>query len=132
MAEYVYPAIFTPEEKGMFSIRFPDIDGCFTCGDSLEDGIEMAKDALVLMLIHLEDNERIIPAASAIKGLSVGHSEFTTYISCDTAAHRRLMDNISVKKTLSIPSWLNESATAAGLNFSQVLQDALKERLHLV
>ncbi len=131
MAKYVYPAIFTPEEKGMFSIRFPDIEGCFTCGDNLEEGIEMAKDALALMLTHLEDNNRRIPAASEINTLTIENEEFTTYVSCDTAVYRSLMNNISVKKTLSIPSWLNDSAIAAGLNFSQVLQDALKERLHL-
>lgn len=132
MAKYVYPAIFTPEEKGMFSIRFPDIEGCFTCGDTLEDGIDMAKDALSLMLTHLEDTGRNAPAASAINSLAIEDGEFTTYVSCDTAAYRRLIDSSAVKKTLSIPSWLNESATAAGINFSQVLQDALKQQLNIV
>lgn len=132
MAKYFYPAIFTPEEKGMFSIRFPDIEGCFTCGDNLEDGMEMAKDALALMLTHLEDNERKIPNASAINDIPVENGEFTTYISCDTTTYRRLMNNSAVKKTLTIPSWLNDSAIAAGLNFSQVLQDALKQQLGIV
>lgn len=131
MAKYIYPAIFTPEEGGTFSISFPDIEGCFTCGDSLSDGIEMAQDALALMLTHYEDEKREIPAASAINGLTISSNEFATYIPCDTAVYRRLMNNTSVKKTLSIPSWLNDSAIAAGLNFSQVLQDALKEQLHL-
>ncbi len=131
MAKYVYPAIFTPEEKGMFSIRFPDIDSCFTCGESLDDGICMANDALALMLTHLEDNGRQIPAASAINEIAIENGEFTTYISCDTTAYRRLMNNAAVKKTLSIPSWLNDSAAAAGLNFSQVLQEALKQKLNI-
>lgn len=98
MAKYVYPAIFTPEENGMFSIRFPDIDGCFTCGDSLDDGICMANDALALMLTHFEDNGRQIPTASAINDLMIENGEFTTYISCDTSAYRRLMSNDDVKK----------------------------------
>lgn len=132
MAKYVYPAIFTPEEKGMFSIRFPDIEGCFTCGDNLEDGIEMAEDALALMLTHLEDNRRKIPTASAINDLAIENGEFTTYVFCDTTTYRRLMNNSAVKKTLTIPSWLNDSATAAGVNFSQVLQDALKQQLNIV
>ncbi len=131
MAKYIYPAIFTPEENGKFSINFPDIDGCYTCGDDLADGIEMAQDALALMLTHLEDEKKEIPAASPINDIIVSNDEFTNYISCDTTMYRRLMNSTAVKKTLSIPSWLNDSAVAAGLNFSQVLQDALKEKLSL-
>lgn len=131
MSKYVYPAIFTPEENGQFSIRFPDINGCYTCGDNLADGMEMAQDALALMLTHLEDENREISAASSINDLNLAESEFATYISCDTVIYRRLMNKAAVKKTLSIPSWLNDSAVAAGLNFSQVLQDALKERLNI-
>ena len=132
MAKYIYPAIFTPEDNGKFSITFPDIDGCFTCGDNLADGIEMATDALSLMLTHYEDETREIPPASAINNLTIKNEEFATYISCDTTVYRRLMNNMAVKKTLTIPAWLNETATAAGVNFSQILQDALKEKLNLV
>lgn len=131
MAKYIYPAIFTPEEGGIYSITFPDISGCYTCGDDLADGIEMAQDALALMLTHLEDEKREIPSPSAINSLIVEKDAFVTYISCDTTVYRRLMNNTAVKKTLSIPSWLNDSAVAAGINFSQVLQDALKQQLHI-
>ena len=129
MAKYIYPAIFTPEEKGMFSIHFPDIDGCFTCGENLEDGLSMANDALSLMLTGMEDEKSIIPSPSAINDLHLEKDEFATLISCDTTIYRRLLNNMSVKKTLTIPSWLNDSAIAAGINFSQVLQDALKAEL---
>lgn len=132
MAKYIYPAIFTPEEGGKFSINFPDIDGCYTCGDDLADGLEMAQDALALMLTHLEDEKKVIPPPSAINSLVVENDAFVTYISCDTTIYRRIMNNTAVKKTLSIPSWLNDSAVAAGINFSQVLQDALKQQLHIV
>ncbi len=131
MGKYVYPAVFTPEEAGKYFVYFPDIDGCYTCGDDLADGMEMAEDALALMLTHLEDEQREIPSASAINDLLVHDGEFASYISCDTVLYRHLMNNTAVKKTLSIPSWLNDSAVAAGINFSQVLQDALKEQLHL-
>ncbi|MFG6356455.1 MAG: type II toxin-antitoxin system HicB family antitoxin [Acetatifactor sp.] len=131
MAKYIYPAIFTPEEGEKYSICFPDLSGCYTCGDNLADGMEMAQDALALMLTHLEDEKRKIPAPSAINSLSVENNAFVTYISCDTTVYRRLMNNAAVKKTLSIPSWLNDSAIAAGINFSQVLQDALMQQLHL-
>ena len=132
MAKYIYPAVFTPEENGKFSINFPDISGCYTCGDSLADGMEMAQDALALMLTHLEDEKREIPPASTINSLTIADGEFATYISCDTIMYRRLINKASVKKTLTIPSWLNDSATAAGINFSQVLQDALKDQLNLI
>lgn len=131
MAKYIYPAVFTPEE-GKFSINFPDIDGCYTCGDDLADGMEMAQDALALMLTHFEDEKREIPAASSINSVTINNDEFATYISCDTTVYRRLMNSTSVKKTLSIPSWLNDSAVAAGINFSQVLQDALKQQLNIL
>lgn len=131
MAKYIYPAIFTPEGNGQFSIYFPDIENCFTCGDNLEDGISMAEDVLSLTLTHLEDKGHEIPVASVINDLTTENGAFATYISCDTTAYRRLMNNMAVKKTLTIPSWLNDSAIAAGLNFSQVLQDALKQQLNV-
>jgi len=129
MAKYIYPAIFTPEEHGKFSINFPDLNGCYTCGDNLSDRMEMAQDALALMITHLEDEKREIPAASSINALTVNGEEFATYISCDTTVYRRLMNNAAVKKTLSNPSWLNDSTMAAGLNFSQVLQKALLSKI---
>ena len=129
MAKYIYPAIFTPKEHGKFSINFPDLNGCYTRGDNLSDRMEMAQDALALMITHLEDEKREIPAASSINAFTVNGEEFATYISCDTTVYRRLMNNAAVKKTLSNPSWLNDSTMAAGLNFSQVLQKALLSKI---
>ena len=127
--KYVYPAIFTEEKKGGYSIAFPDIDGCFTCGKDLADGIAMAEDALALMLVHIEDKKETIPTPSERTSISLDTNQFISYICCDTIQYRRLLNNRAVKKTLSIPEWLNESATAAGLNFSQTLQEALMQKL---
>lgn len=131
MAKYIYPAVFTPEENGYFII-FPDFDSCYTQGNDIADGIRMAEDVLSLMLTHFEDKRQEIPKPSAINDLKTENDAFATYISCDTTIYRRLMNNTAVKKTLSIPSWLNDSAVAAGLNFSQVLQDALKQQLNII
>lgn len=131
MAKYIYPAVFTPEENGYF-INFPDFESCYTQGNDIADGIHMAEDVLSLMLTHFEDRRQEIPEPSAINDLPTENGAFATYISCDTTVYRRLMNNTAVKKTLSIPSWLNDSAVAAGLNFSQVLQDALKQQLNIV
>lgn len=128
MAKYIYPAVFTPEENGYF-INFPDFESCYTQGKDLADGLDMAKDVLSLMLTHFEDERHAIPDASQINDIAIENGSFATYISCDTTVYRRLMNNTAVKKTLSIPAWLNDSATAAGLNFSQVLQEALISKI---
>lgn len=129
MAKYAYPAIFTPEEQG-YSIIFPDLEGCYTCGDSLEDGLEMAQDALALVLYGYEKDGREIPAPSKLKTLSVGENEFVSYVVCDTMKYRKMYNNKAIKKTLTLPEWMNEEATAVGINFSQVLQEALLQKLN--
>ena len=129
---YVYPAVFTPEKKGMFSIRFPDIENCATCGDDLEDGMVMAEDALALMIYSdYEEQGKNIPKASSIEDIKLKNGEFVTYIVCDTTRYRRKFSSKAVKKTLSIPEWLNDAAIKEHINFSQVLQDALKEKLNV-
>lgn len=131
MAKYIYPAVFTPEKEGGFSVRFPDVEGCFTSGDDLQDALKMAGDALSVMLVCLEDEHRDIPEASKINNLKMDDGEFASLISVDTISYRVTLNNAAVKKTLSIPAWLNEAAVKAGINFSQTLQDALKSQLKL-
>lgn len=129
--KYVYPAIFTPEDNGMYSINFPDLEGCYTCGDSLEDGIEMAQDALALVLYGYEKEDRTIPTPSERTKVKLEEGQFVNYIVGDTLAYRKMYNNKSVKKTLSIPEWLNEAANKAGINFSQVLQEALMKKIDI-
>ena len=88
MAKYAYPAIFTPEEKG-YSIVFPDLEGCYTCGDRLEDGLEMARDALAIVLYGYEKDGRVIPTPSKLNTLSVEENEFVSYVACDTMTYER-------------------------------------------
>ncbi|MCR5328171.1 MAG: type II toxin-antitoxin system HicB family antitoxin [Saccharofermentans sp.] len=129
---YVYPAIFTPEPEGGYYIHFPDIENCFTCGDSLEDGMMMAKEALALMIYsNYEETKTSAPSKTPINELKLKKNEFATYISCDTSECRRKFGTKSVKKTLTIPEWLNDAAVKERINFSQVLQDALKEKLNV-
>ena len=131
MAKYVYPAVFTPEENGAFSVNFPDLEGCYTCGENLEDGLEMAEDVLALVLYGYEKDNRLIPVPSKRNELKISGEEFVNYISCDTMTYRRRFNNKAVKKTLTIPEWMNEEAIALGLNFSQILQDALLQKMHI-
>ena len=91
----------------------------------------MAEDVLGTMLTFYEDEKKDIPLPSGLESVKVSDNEFVSYIACDTLEFRKKNSTRAVKKTLSIPEWLNEIATDAGVNFSQVLQDALKNQLNL-
>ena len=131
MAKYAYPAVFTPEEDGGFSIKFPDLEGCYTCGDDMVDSIAMAEDALALVLYEYEKDGREIPFPSSESSISLSDNEFINFIACDTLEYRKMYNNRSVKKTLTIPEWLNEAAVAMDLNFSQDLQEALISKIRI-
>ena len=131
MAKYVYPAIFTPEEDGMYSVSFPDLEGCYTSGEDLTNAIDMAQDALALMLFDYEMSGKEIPEASDHSALEIHGDDFVNYISCDTLVYQKRNNNKAIKKTLTIPEWMNEAAIAQNINFSQVLQEALQEKLDL-
>lgn len=130
MAKYVYPAVFSEEDSG-YSINFPDLPNCFTSGETLGEAIEMAGDVLCLTLYEMEQAGTAIPAPSDLRDVPVGNKEFVNFIPCDTVEYRRFFDNRAVKKTLTVPSWLNDMAERAGINFSATLQSALKQQLHL-
>ena len=108
--KYAYPAIFTPEEDGGYSVRFPDLEGCFTCGDTMADAIFMAEDALALVLYGYEHDNRTIPVPSPATTISLENNEFINTVACDTLEYRKRFHSKSVKKTLTIPEWLNEAA----------------------
>ena len=91
----------------------------------------VAKDVLCLMLYDLEETGQTIPPASSLGSVQTGPDEFATLVACDTVEYRKLRDNRAVKKTLSIPAWLNAMAERDGINFSGVLQEALKQKLHI-
>lgn len=130
MAQYVYPAVFHPDEKeGGFFITFPDLPGCMTEGSDMKEALFMARDALEMWLAGAEDHKESVPTPSDRP--NVQSPSFINLILADTDAWRKKNDSKAVKKTLSIPNWLNTMAEEAGVNFSQILQDALKERLNI-
>ena len=128
--KYAYTAVFTPEENG-YNVDFPDIPGCYTSGDDIADAISMAQDALCLTLYDMEQDKKAIPAASNPRDIKITGEQFTSVIAVDTETYRRFYENKSVKKTLTLPMWLNERAERANINFSGILQEALKEHLHI-
>lgn len=128
--KYVYPAVFTQEEGG-FSVNFPDVENCFTSGETLAEALDQAQDVLNLVLMTREDEGLPIVPASEIRNISCGENEFASVISADTTEYRKLYGNYAVKKTLSIPAWLNTLAERKGINFSFTLQQALKSQLDI-
>ena len=126
--KYVYPVILYPDD-GKIGVTVPDLPGCHTFGDDKADALFMAKDAIEMWLWHSENEKRVIPPAS--ETLTVEHGETLTLVAADTDEWRRANDTRAVKKTLSIPSWLNSLAEKANAPFSQILQQGLKEYLHI-
>ena len=129
--KYTYTAIFTPEKNGLYSVTFPDLQGCYTSGNDMADAIYMAQDVLCLTLFDMEQDKKEIPFASRPQDIKITQDQFTSVIAVDTAAYRRYYENKSVKKTLTIPMWLNERAERANINFSGILQEALKSHLQI-
>lgn len=125
--KYVYPVIFEEAEEGGYNVKVPDIPGTFTCGDDMADAILMAEDVIAMMLADYEDEKKPVPTPSKIENIKT--KGIVSLVRADTNEWRKLVDNKSVRKTLSIPNWLNTMAEKAGVNFSQVLQEALKTLL---
>ena len=128
---YVYPAIFRPENGTGYFVFFPDLERGATQGKNLADAISMSEDSLCLALYDMEEEGEQIPTPSNPKDVKVTEDDIVTLISVDTENYRRFYENKLVKKTLNIPSWLNVRAEDANINFSQILQRALKEELQI-
>lgn len=131
MSKLFFPAVFHPEEVGGYSVAVPDFDGCFTQGDTLEEAYEMAFDAIGLFIEDLLDNKQNLPQPSSPKDLKHEPDDFVVLIEFDLDAYRRKHNSKAVKKTLTIPAWLNEAAEEKHINFSGVLQEALKQQLNI-
>ena len=125
MAEYVYPAIFHPNDDGSFSITFPDLPGCISEGKSLGNAMYMAQSALTQWMEYLVDKRQTIPSASNFNSLETAQGEFVNLVRSE------VKDGRAVKRTVSIPKWMDDKVIESGLSLSRVLQDALKERLHV-
>ena len=124
-----YPILLTPEKKG-YTVFIPDFE-INTQGNSLTEAIEMARDAIGLMGIDMEDDGKPLPAASHTKDISPADGEIVSLVDVDFAEYRRRNELRVVKKNCTVPSWLCYEAEKANLNFSAVLQRALKQELHI-
>lgn len=128
MNRLFYPAVFHKAEEGGFWVTFPDIPECMTQGDDMQEAYEMSVDALGLALTSRESEGEAIPEASQLDTVDP-EDGILVIVEFDMAEYRRKNCSRAVKKTLSIPEWLNEAAVRENLNFSQILQEALMVKL---
>lgn len=129
MKKHFYPAVFHQEEDG-YSVRFPDLDGCYTEGDTIDEAYAMCADAIGLF-VETKENEFIYPQASSPQDVKTDKGEFVVLVEFDELAYLKQHDSRAVKKTLTIPSWMNHMAEEKNINFSNLLQNALSEQLGL-
>jgi len=127
---YVYPAILTYTDKGI-SIEFPDLPGCLPCAKTSEEAIKHAKEAMGLHLWGMEKDNDPIPEPTGVTTLKCSDGEAIILVEVFMPAIRERHNKKFVKKTLSIPQWLNAEAERAGVNFSLILQNGLKDYLGL-
>lgn len=133
-----YPACFFKEANG-YSVIFPDLNWLSTCGKTLDQALSMAVDCLAGYLYSCQRENESIPYPSSMENINLedianelelnSGESFVNMVTVDVDEYAKVHFEKSVKKTLTIPAWLNAAALEKGINFSQVLQEALKERL---
>ena len=127
---YSYIAVISFDDDGI-SIDFPDLVGCFTCAENDSEVYGAAKEVLGLHLWGMERDNEPIPEPSTLRGINLDENETTMLIEVFMPPVRDRINKKVVKKTLTIPQWLNVEAERQGVNFSMVLQNGLKQYLHL-
>lgn len=134
----IYPACFFKEENG-YSVVFPDLNWLATCGETENEAMSMAVDCLAGYLYTLKNDGEQFPAASAMKDVSLEKvakeldadttNAFVSMVSVDVAEYAKTHFEKAVRKTLTIPAWLNIAAQQKNINFSQTLQEALLAKI---
>ena len=126
--KYIYTATFIPNEEGTkYYCRVPDLPGCITTGNSIDEAIEMIADAASGWLVVAEDEGNGIPAPTPQHRLNIPENAFCSIICIDTFAYRAATDTRAVRKNVSLPAWMAALAEKRGVNCSQVLQDGLMQ-----
>lgn len=128
--KYIYTALFTPIEDGTgYYAKVPDLPGCITTGNSLQDAIEQITDAMNAWLVVAEDEGDAISPPTPQDQLVADSNTIRSLIFADTIEYRSKIDTHAVRKNVSLPSWMVQLADKQGINCSQVLQDALRSLL---
>jgi predicted RNase H-like HicB family nuclease len=130
MNNFIYPAIFTPDlEVGGYVVTFPDLSGIITEGDDVKEALAMAKEALGSYIEMCVDDGEALPPPTAPDKIRAPEGGFISLIEVDLLHFKLQYSNKAVKKTLTIPEWLNSMAEARKINFSAVLKKGLRKEL---
>ncbi len=127
---YFYPAVFTYESGQEIAIDFPDL-GCATSGVNDDDALLSARELLGCVLYGMEEDGEEIPDPTPLSDVETRANEYTVLVDVYMPSIRQANINRSVNRTVTLPAWLNAAALERNINFSQVLQDALKAQLNL-
>lgn len=127
---YFYPAIFTYEDGQEIAVEFPDLN-CATSGINDDDALLSARELLGCVLVGMEEDNEIIPEPTSLANITTEPNERAVLIDVYMPSIRQANINRSVNRTVTLPAWLNSAALEHNINFSQVLQEALKSQLHL-
>ena len=125
---YEFVAIFNYAKDGI-SISFPDLPGCLSCADTTDEAIKNAEEVLGLVLYDMETEKEKIPKATPLEKIKCEENEKAVIINVWMPLVRNEIEEQSIKKTLTIPQWLNKLAEKENINFSKLLQSALKDYL---
>ena len=125
-----YPVIFHIEENG-YSTFVPDLDGCFSQGDDMSQAVAMTQEAIGLMLEEYLEKSEELPKPSKIEKIKKDKNDFVVMVEFDPVKYLEQNSNKAVKKTLTIPNWLNVIAEKNKINFSQILQKAIRQELNI-
>lgn len=128
---YRFIAVLEDGGKGTIGVYFPDLPGCTSCAENTNKAAESAKEALLLHLYGMEEDGDEIPNPSELKDIKLEKNEIPLLVEVFMTPFREKMHKRFVKKTLSIPSWVNAIAEEQGVNFSAVLLKGLKEQCHI-
>ncbi len=129
--QYAFPAFFYFDDDGI-SIEFPDLPGCLPCAHSQEEAFRNAKEALGLHLYGMEQDNDLIPDPTPVVQLTPDEGGVIVLVEVFMPPIRERINNRSVNRTVTLPAWLNAAALEKNINFSQLLQDALKQQLHIL
>ena len=125
---YIFPAVFHVDEDGV-SVYFPDLPGCLTCADTMEQAFVRAKEALQLHLYGIEEDAEEVPSPTSLMEIKTTHGESIGIIEAWMPPFREKMSNKATNKTVTIPRWLDVLARREKVNYSHLLQNALKSYL---
>jgi predicted RNase H-like HicB family nuclease len=127
----VYPVVFTPEDDGTFCVYAPDLPGCVTEADDYADGVSKIREGICGILFTMQRNNIALPEPSAPHSIALEAGDVVALVDADVTAYAKRVGSKAVRRTISIPEWMDIMATSAGVSLSQITQDALRQILNV-